>query len=88
MVQNPRQGRALRLEANCRTGWKATPEMIDVRNKAYCPVHEYEWTQCCPCCRSRRQELRQIDNELRIYWYRRGLTFADRGRSEGRRRIA
>ena len=50
----------------------------------YCPLHEYDWTECCTCCTERRAELRHIDVDLRNYFASQGYFFTDRGRSEVR----
>ena len=49
----------------------------------YCPIHEFDWPKCCRCCVDKKEELRRIDNQLRVHWFRVGLSFEDRGRSRG-----
>lgn len=49
------------------------------RGKGYCPVHEYDFWQCCQCCVERGVELHRIDAALRAYWSREGWSFSDRG---------
>jgi len=47
----------------------------------YCPIHEFDWTECCNCCTERREELRRIDHLYRRYWQQEGYSWADRGRT-------
>lgn len=48
----------------------------------YCPVHEFDWPDCCNCCIERRSELHRIDIALRRYWWFEGFSFRDRGRTD------
>jgi len=48
--------------------------------RSYCPVHEFDWTECCGCCIARRAELKRIDQALHQYWYYEGYGWAVRGR--------
>jgi len=46
----------------------------------YCPLHEYDRTECDEWCLPRRKELWLIDAQLRSYWSWMGFSFKDRGR--------
>jgi len=46
----------------------------------YCPLHEYDRTECDEFCLPRRKELWLIDAQLRMHWARLGISFKDRGR--------
>lgn len=64
-----------------RATWPAHSRPFGAHCGPYCPLHEYDQTECDEWCAPRRDEMRALDVLLRRYWRYAGYGFVDRGRA-------